>query len=611
MTRRLLPFAFALLTPAAAFAQHFHHHIEASPEDNLRESVCLKGYTTPALTPSKQGVEWKVISNSEEAKARFNQGLTLYYGFNYEDALRNFREATRLDPVFVMGWWGMALAAGPNINLLIQDKCLGKAREWSGMAWDLAQKHRRPDSVEYALADALRVRYASSSEVQAAAYAKKMAEVWAKFKPHADVGALYAESLMDEHPWDLYDQNQNPRPWTPEILGVLKAALDSDRDALGANHYWLHAVEAGRDWALAEHAAWVLERKVPRSGHLRHMPSHFYFLSGLYGGAVIANDNATGIDSGQFGTACAGNYEKYIADKDCLQLYYGHYHAHDLFFRSVAESFLGRIKDSLVHAREARAHVERFVPNEPGLQRYMAAPFQVMAAWGMAQPILDEKEPPTDCYITPTFKEPSGCHILRSMWRWARGVAYTSQREPDVQSAKAELTKFFFERGQIRAPTPTGWGNNTAEAVLTIAADTLAARIAWAEGNRGLAIEKLQAGVAHENALVYDEPPQWLFPVRQSLGGAYLACGRWDDAIKVFGEDLARHPENGRSLYGMFSALDQAGRHKEAEVYRKKYEDAWRSSDGDIRKLDDAVLWLLGLPAGSGPCTGAPQSPAR
>lgn len=611
MTGRLVALTLALLTPAGALAQHFHHHLEAAAEDNLRESVCTKPYTTPPLSRSQQGVEWKVISNSEEAKERFNQGLTLYYGFNYEDALRNFREATRLDPTFVMGWWGMALAAGPNVNLMIQDKCLPAAQEWSGKAWGLAQKYRQPDSIEYAVAEALMVRYASSTEVLGEAYAKKMAAVWTRFHPHADVGALYAESLMDLHPWDLYDQNQNPRPWTPEILKVLKEVLDSDHDALGANHYWLHAVEAGRDWAAAKDAAAVLEKKVPHSGHLRHMPSHFYFLSGLYSGAVKANENATSIDSGQFGTACQGNYEKYIADKGCLQLYYGHYHAHDLFFRAVAESFLGRIKDSLDHAKETRAHVERFVPNEPGLQRYMAAPFQVMAAWGMAQRILDEKEPPTDCYITPTFKEPSGCHILRSMWRWARGVAYTSQPKPDVQSAKAELTKFFFERGQIRKPTPTGWGNNTAEALLTVAADTLAARIAWAEGNRGLAIDKLQAGVAHEDALIYDEPPQWLFPVRQSLGGAYLACGRWGDAIKVFGEDLARHPDNGRSLYGMFSALDQAGRHQEADVYRKKYEDAWASSDPVIRKLDDGVLWLMGMEKGSGPCVSATPSTTR
>ncbi len=605
MTTRLVVFALASLVPAAAAAQHFHHHVEAAPG---AKSVCAKTYATPALDPRLPKVPWEVITDNPVAKQHFQQGMALYYGFNYEDALRNFKKATELAPSFVMGWWGMAMAAGPNINFTkIDDDCLVLARSSSGEAWRLGQK-LSPKTVDYQLAEALPVRYAGSDpKKRTDEYADAMSKVWASFAAGLDpnVGALYAESLMDKWPWDLWTPDHKEKHAdTAVVLKVLREVTDRHADALGAHHYFIHAVEAGPTPEEARDSAKFLKDVAGSAGHLAHMPSHTYLLMGDYEGAVEANDKAVEADRG-FDGPCKGNYDEYIANPECPQLYYGHYYVHNLFFRAVAEAFRGRVDKAIGDAGSAYQHAIRFLPNEPGLQRYMAPLYLILAAHGRWDPIVKASEP--ECTPPLPIKYDSGCHIARSIWHWAKGMAYTTAPK-DLVEARTEFRKFLFERGQIRPPTPTGWSNNTAEDVLAVAADTLAARIAWAEGSRELAIEKLKLAVAHEDALIYDEPPQWVFPVRQSLGGAYLAMGRYQEAIDSFQADLLRHPKNGRSLYGIASAYTKWGKPTEAKPYWEGYETAWKGAD---RPLSEEALWLLGMTAAPASSGESPPAPGR
>jgi hypothetical protein len=598
MTTRLLAFALASLVPAAAAAQHFHHQSEAVPG---AVSVCEKPYTEPVLDPALQGVDWKVTSTANPiAMEHFIQGMTLYYGFNFEDALRNFRKAADLDDQFVMAWWGMALAAGPNINIAIDDRCLALARQWSNHAWTLAQDPKKKlTPEELGLAKALPVRYTTAG-IEAEAYAKAMEEVWNNRRPHAEVGALYAESLMDLHPWDLWDRDHKATsPDTQKVIDVLTAVIGSKQDALGANHFWLHAVEAGPDPDSAEKSAAVLEMKVPHSGHLRHMPSHFYMLDGRYLAAVKANDVAVSLDFSQFGEPCKGAYEQYKDNKSCLQLYYGHYYAHNLFFRAVANAFLGQNQAALDDALATREHATRFVANEPGLQRYMAAPYLLWAAFGGWPPILDAKEKEPSCPMLPPDRSDTGCHIARAAYHWARGMAYTTLPK-NLDTARTEQAVFRRHHKAVWTSNPTSWGNNKAVAVLAIADEVLQARIDWAAGKLADAIGHLETAVAKEDALVYDEPPQWVFPVRQSLGGAYLARGTKTDlekAVKAFCIDLREHRENGRSLYGLSLVLDKLGNAEWSAKYHARYVAAWPKP-----WLSENDLWLLGMPkpAGSG-----------
>jgi tetratricopeptide (TPR) repeat protein len=199
--------------------------------------------------------------------------------------------------------------------------------------------------------------------------------------------------------------------------------------------------------------------------------------------------------------------------------------------------------------------------------------------------ILREPEPPASCYIQPPFTKQDGCRILRATWHWARGMAYGAMSQRNA--ALHEYAELVAERKRIQPPDPTAWGNNTAFAVLDIAEETVLARVMWEEKKRDTAIEHLKLAVTHEDALAYDEPPQWFHPARQSLGGAYLAVKNYPRARTTFEDDLKRHPKNGRSLYGLARALEGLGDPAWHEV-QKKYEDAWKAAD---YKMTEGELW--------------------
>jgi tetratricopeptide (TPR) repeat protein len=587
MIRRLAAAALALFTPILASAQHFHHHVESALEDDRRSSPCEKKYAEPVLDASIRKVPWKVSTTSPQAQAFFEQGMTLLYGFNYEGAMQNFGKAKELDPSLAMASWGIALAAGPNINISMDEPCGKVAHRESDHALALAEAQYRQGKItelEYALVRALPPRYVKA-QIEAVDYAVAMRPVWARFRPDPNVSALYAESLMDLRPWALFNVAKQPAIDTNVILNVLRQSVAAHPKAVGANHYWIHAVEAGPNPGAAKASADLLRAAVPGSGHLLHMPSHTYQLIGDYAAAFEVNGPAIVVDNKQYGVACAGTYEEYTENPACLQFYYGHYNPHNLFFRSVAGLFLGKRTAALADARATAAHVKRFVVNEPTLQRYLTAPLSVLAANHAWDAALQEPEPPESCYIQPPFTIPSGCHIVRSMWFWARGVAYAAKG--NAGEAKKAYKGSVDEQALIGKTGPTGWGNNTAAAVLSIANQNLLARISWAEGKREAAIEHLKLGVTAEDALVYDEPPQWFHPTRQSLGGAYLAVKDYHAARLTFLDDLQRHPRNGRSLYGLYRALKELGDPTWHEV-QQQYETAWKLAD---YRMTDGELW--------------------
>ncbi|HWT07033.1 MAG TPA: hypothetical protein VN224_14815, partial [Xanthomonadales bacterium] len=347
---------------------------------------------------------------------------------------------------------------------------------------------------------------------------------------------------------------------------------------------WVHAEEAGPSPGRAKRSADLLRTLVPGSGHLMHMPSHTYMLVGDYAAAFAVNASAIAVDDHQFAAACAGTYEQYTKNPDCLQLYYGHYGAHNLFFRSVAALFAGNRAAALENARKAQRHVQHFVAYEPGLQRYMTAPLTTLVANHDWAAVLREPEPPESCYIQPPFTHETGCRILRSTWLWARAMADAATG--NTTTAKVDYDKFAAEQKLIAPPDPTGWGNNSAAAILAIADQTVLARIAWADGKRLAAIEHLKLAVTYEDGLVYDEPPQWAHPSRQSLGGALLAQSDYAGAARVFRDDILRHPRNGRSLYGLSRALKGLG-DPWRTVYAE-YKAAWKIAD---YTMSDAQLW--------------------
>jgi hypothetical protein len=89
----------------------------------------------------------------------------------------------------------------------------------------------------------------------------------------------------------------------------------------------------------------------------------------------------------------------------------------------------------------------------------------------------------------------------------------------------------------------------------------------------------LKKAVAAQDALAYDEPPDWFFPVRESLGGALLRAGNAAEAEKIFREDLVRNPRNGRSLFGLWQTLVAQKKMTDAAWAKSQYEAAWKDAD--------------------------------
>ena len=580
-------FVSLLLIAVPAAAQHFHHHVDAGLGEQFRRSPCAKEYTKPPLDAAWQKVTWEPTSQSADARKYFRQGMTQYYAFNFEESARNFRAALQTDPAMAMAAWGIALASGPNININMQGKCAEDALHNARLAVELAKKQPGITAPERGLIEALDARYGTGA-LDPVAYAVGLRRVWTNAKSDPDITAAYAESLMDLRPWGLFDNALRPALDTHEIIGMLQFALKAHDHAIGANHLLIHAVEAGPSPSTAQHSADILAGLVPASGHLNHMPSHINLLVGNYAKAVENNTEAADVDKRDYAAACAGSFDEYWANPNCPAVYYGHYLGHNYFFRSVAAAFAGMSKVAIEAANDTNAHVQRFVANEPGLQRYLATPMMMLAAHQRWDAVMAEPEPDDSCYAQKPFLEPTGCHILRAVFFYARGMALASR--VNLDGARRNYNFMLGHIASISPPTPTGWGNNAAAVVLAVPTDLLRARIAWAENKKDEAIEHLKLAVTHEDAMVYDEPPQWFAPARESLGGAYLKTAQYGKAVDTFHTALEQHPKSGRALYGLMRACEKATKPNAkcpADV-EEQFQAAWKHAD---YAMDVDRLW--------------------
>ena len=235
---------------------------------------------------------------SPEAQRFFDQGLALMYAFNHDESIRSFTHAAELDPSCAMAFWGIAIANGPHINNPVVPPERAKA------AWDALSKAKtlapKASAVERALIEALKGRYANPQPEDRKpleqAYADAMRQVWKTFPKDADVGALFAESLAELRPWDLWTPEGAPQPGTSELVATLDAVIALAPKHPLANHLMIHAVEASPHPEKADRAANVLRDLQPGLGHMVHMPSHIDVRRGRWEESIAANAKAIASD---------------------------------------------------------------------------------------------------------------------------------------------------------------------------------------------------------------------------------------------------------------------------------------------------------------------------
>ena len=528
-----------------------------------------------------------ITTDVPAAQQYFDQGMRFLWAFNHDEATRSFARAAELDPTCAACFWGVSLTVGPNYNVPAMAGPRARvAFEALHQAHDNAT-HAAP--VEQALIGALAARYPSAQPLDpsnlgpvAAAYAAEMRKVAERFPDDPDVQTLCAEAEMNVHAWKLWGADGKPVEGTLAIEARLESVLRRDPTHPGANHYYVHVMEASPDPGKALASAVRLSGMMPAAGHLEHMPAHIMQRVGRYEDAAEANRRGIAADESYFHATAAPDY-------------YSMYLGHNYSFLAYSAAMEGRKAETLAAVQS----VLRSIPL--GMLMAMGD-----SGWGLTQQyaallrfgLWDE--------MIALSPPEAGAPGLTAGYLYARGVALASRgRSDEAQRALLALQ-------QLAATTPAdaAAGYNTMAAVAEVAEGILAARIAATARRDAEAVELLERAVRAEERLSYNEPSDWFFPVRHLLGAQLLIAGRPQEAERVYRADLVRNPANGWSLYGLAAALRAEGRPREAAHVHAQFETAWQHADV---RLPASAFWIAGPDSRSCECerpVSAERSPS-
>ncbi len=504
---------------------------------------------TPQLLSEKGRHHHPIATKSAETQKFFDQGMTLLFGFNHPEAARSFQRAAELDPKAVMPHWGFALVSGPNYNAESID--LAQAE----VAYDAAQRalalSADAPERERAYVEAVATRYSIDPKADPKKllndYKNAMGEVMRAYPDDLDAATLYAESLMNLRPWKLWSPDGAPAEGTEEIVTVLEEVLRRDPDHIGANHYYVHALEASPYPERALPSADRLLHLVPWAGHLVHMPAHIYIHTGDFDKAARANELAVRAD------------ERYVNRTNQKGEYRMAYYTHNLQFLAFAYAAEGNCREAKRAADKLLTVVKPEITKKPMLEGFALTPLTVQLRCHQWEEILKAPAPDQKLLLSRAFRH------------YGRALAFSAKGKGDEAAEEQRA----FEALQKEIPDQPVPGNNTTDKVLGVAAAVLEARLA---DDPAAAIQHWRAAVELEDGLSYGEPPDWYYPVRESLGAALLLDGQASEAEKVFREDLRRNRRSGRSLFGLIESLKAQDRTEDAKLIGVEFARAWKQS---------------------------------
>ena len=495
-----------------------------------------------------------VSTKDAKAQRAFDEGLVLLYGFNHDEAVRRFQRAAELDPKLAMAHWGVALAKGDNYNWDATPEEEKQAYDALQKAVALSKDAPQPEK-DYIAALTKRYSNDASPDYKALgrAYAGAMRDLSKKYPDDLDAATLFADSMMVLRPWKLWTKTGEPEEGTEELVAALESVMRRNPDHPGANHLYIHAVEASNHPERALEAAGRLPGLAPAAGHLVHMPSHIYQRVGDYEAA--SNSNVAAIEAD----------EDYFAKvKPADGMYNMMYYPHNIHFLAASRAQEGRGKEALEAAEKLHKYAGPMVAHMPPLEGFMPMRDWVLVRFARWDQIMKLPEPERSMPTT------------HALWRFARGMACAGKGRIDDASREHEL--LVEEAANI--PTDHVFSMfNTSHAVLGIADKTLAARLAAARGDVDQAVALLQEAAKREDALNYTEPPDWINHTHEMLGGVLLKAKRYTEAEQAFREDLKRNPRGGRSLFGLMESLKAQGKDYDARMVEQQYKAAWRNAE--------------------------------
>jgi tetratricopeptide (TPR) repeat protein len=528
----------------------------------LTDAEWYKMKTKAPLWAGMDILNYPITTKKPEAQKYFNQGLLLAYAFNHAEAGRSFFESTRIDSTCAMCYWGYAYVLGPNYNAGMEADNYIRAYNAIQKAIKLSGN---TTTKEKALIKAMAERYIENPvryrRPLDSAYMLAMKVVHKQYPGDVDIAAMYAESLMDLHPWDLYDHAGNPMPWTPEIVSAIESAIKINPKHPGGHHFYIHAMEASNTPEKALVSCKLFDDGlVPNAGHLAHMPSHIYIHTGDYHQGTLDNIKAVELDS------------NYVTQCHAQGAYPVTYYPHNYHFLAGCATLGGEsewaIKSAFKLAEQTNTKA-MYDHNMVGLQHMNSIPYFIRVKFGKWQDILHEGPP------DPSLTYPTG------IYHYARGMAYVGI--DDLENAKIELSALkkiaaidSFKQIKI-------WGFNTMFQILDIAQKTLEGNLLAKQGKYDESIRLLRAAVTGEDHLLYQEPPDWYFSIRHYLGAVLLDAKKPEEAIAVYLEDLKHYPRNGWALNGLRLAYEASNQMDKAKVTEEKFKEAWKYADVQLK----------------------------
>lgn len=488
-----------------------------------------------------QGYESQIGPSSSRARQYFDQGLVMYYGFNFLEAERSFTEAGILAPECAVCFWGKAAAldqstSNPNDKWFKKGfAAIKRAQELSGNA-SVEQK---------GLIAALSTKYQELQKGDKKAgehYVAALKRLFEQYPDNPDIRTLWVQAFMSKYDLSHGMRYGKPEGDTKELLAVLEAGIQQNPKHPGLLHFNIHALEACEMPEKAVGSAEALDGLVPGSGHLQHMPAHIYFDMGRYHEATLANQRSIEADRKFF-------EEGGLKDPDFAGFYL---HTYYYLFESLVME--GRFQDAIAASRDLiqRLHSKDLLSNPYLVDVFYSVPYLLIARFGQWQEAMQEPAPAQELLY------PLGC------WLYMRGLAQAHLWHPDKAKVylgrlKSLIKKYNFKQKDLHA-------------FLLLAELHLNAELA----NPQEAIKYLQKAVLIEDKTNLEMSP-WYLPMRQVLGQAYLDAGQPIEAEKMFREDLVKYPNNGWSLFGLAQSLKDQG--KDSSQVEAAAKAAWKHAD--------------------------------
>ncbi|MCU0414368.1 MAG: hypothetical protein MUE91_08215, partial [Ignavibacteriaceae bacterium] len=346
------------------------------------------------------------------------------------------------------------------------------------------------------------------------------------------------------------------QPWTPELLSVIESVIERNPDHHGANHLYIHAVEASKNPHRGLASADKLRFLAPGAGHLVHMPAHIYIRTGRYHEGSLANIRAVKSD------------EEYINQCNQQGFYPLSYYPHNYHFLWATATLEGDSKTAIDAALKTSQKPPDSLMSVCGyetLQHFAAIPLYAFITFGKWEEIFN--------YAKPKDDRP----YIVAVWHYARAMAFVGTNK--IAEAEKEIISLESFRGNETIDKLLIWGFNSAGILVNIAIETARGELAAKKKNYSEAIAHLQKAVEYEYSLQYDEPPTWFYPCRQNLGAVLIEAGEYDEAEKIYRENLAEIPDNGWGLFGLHQSLLKQGKIDEAAVIEKRFKEAWKYAD--------------------------------